>query len=481
MKIMNFVNKNGEIKRGITMAKEKTKQSKQIQWKQMLILVGCVYFVIDAFFVIFIMNIPKIYNTQTIQTVEKIETELKEILLVDDETALQVALTDFTEKNKVELVVLLPTQVVFTTVPTTDFSELDAYIDQDAFSRKVSYEYAVNNNNYQIFLAVYKSDFTAFFTTILCFVLFGVFLLCFIISVLLYIMFQKLVNPLKRLRDNIVKLKDYRLNEVGGAKDIADDYDRLSIELKHFTDDLQEKFESFTVRYTELEKELQAKQEKQNYKERLVTALVHDLKTPLNISNIEVERLGGQLPQTEIEKLEHNNMRVLESVNEVLEILKSDSIETDRIEMIDVVDISRKTLRLFKPLFQKRSIQFFLNAPAQLEIYFNAIEFKQILHNIVANASQYADDHGVFELEMDVVKHKLWIRAYNDKTDVKQIDFSRVFDLFYHINVGDNEFGSGIGMYTIKSMVQDCNGTVIFEPFEQGVQLIIELPLRKEL
>ncbi|TLG72688.1 sensor histidine kinase [Culicoidibacter larvae] len=450
--------------------------SKRIQWKRTIIIVGVAYAAVVLLLGIFIFNIPTFYYQLTKTNIENTVASVNQALADNDAEALEAIVND----TAMELVVVTETNVVFNTMPTTDFSVLKETIDTRALSYSAAYETKVDNQVYQVWMAIYKTDFQQFFIVAMLITFGGAVLLCAIMTGLLFYMFRKLVSPLKRLRDNIFKLKSYRLNEVASSQEISD-YDLLSEELTEFTEDLQGKLQSFTVSYTGLEQELQARQERSNYKEQLVTALVHDLKTPLNISSIQAEKMAQSAPASDADAFDvllRNNNRVLNDVNEVLTVLRMDEVsKLQESREIDVVEISRATLRLFQPMFQKRDIASFIDAPKSLLMQFNEIEFKQIMHNVISNASQYADIGGSFELEIDQLDGMVWIRAYNDKADVSQIQFDQVFDLFYRAGNNEHAFGSGVGMYTIKSMVEQHRGSCRFEAFDEGVQLIIELPL----
>jgi Signal transduction histidine kinase len=141
--------------------------------------------------------------------------------------------------------------------------------------------------------------------------------------------------------------------------------------------------------------------------------------------------------------------------------------------------LCKSLLKMFLPKFQEHGVTYYLNAPRSLNLRINPIEIKQILHNIIANASLYTKNNGEFEIDIYELDEYVHIEAYNDIDEQQTIDFERVFDLFYYVQ-GQSATSNGIGMFTIKAMVDANEGTCTFAPHNEGVLLHITLPLKSE-
>ncbi|TLG77472.1 sensor histidine kinase [Culicoidibacter larvae] len=454
-------------------------RNKKQLWRTAFYLIVVFYIVIVIGLAVLIFNIPMLYQRSEQQYIDDTKERINMILQTGDDVAGE--LRQLKGSADFDIVVKDGEMVVFSTVVETDFSELKIIADNNLLNYYSVYEVNNGTDDYQIWLAIYKMAPQYFFELTMSVIVFGVTILSLIMTVLIIIMFRKLIMPIRRLQTNILNLKDYRLAEVS-SKSNQVEYDNLSAELSEFSDDLQEKMQLVNDNYSSLERSLQKQEEKNIYQKRMASAIVHDLKTPINVAMIQAERLNKYLadnPEAQkiLTDLENLEIRLMGQVNDVLQIMNEETGFNDHVQRIDVVKVAKGILELFTTMFEERQLSVAIDAPEHLFGNFRPIELKQILHNIISNACQYADTGGEFILSFDEIDHQLVIAAYNDKQNTSLIDFNHVFDLFYHMSDDDIHFGSGIGMYTIKSMVQQYNGSCQFMPVENGVLLKIILPL----
>ncbi|TLG72760.1 sensor histidine kinase [Culicoidibacter larvae] len=456
---------------------------KQRKWSKLFYVIIAVYLVLIMLLSLLIFNIPTIYDTLTNNKVEEIKQEVLNVLDAGgSEAAMAEAFAAITESKSAELVVISPAAPIYSSMPTTDFALLNESISPDVLNYQGAFLYSgQDGTEYQVWLAVYQLSPQFLFEVVLAIVIGGVILLCAIIIVMIVIMFRNLISPLTRLRDNIFKLKEYRLNEVAPI-DADSEYDLLSEELSYFTDDLRGKFDSIGVQYTLLERELQERQEVYRDKLQLVRALIHDLKAPLSIEEMQIDQVRklveGDAEATAIlNEMEHNNQYLMSEIVDSLQILKQErGSAIAQKQDVDIIEVVRTMIRKFKPLFKERKIKHYLDGPRNLNIFIDPIQLKQLIHNVIANACSYTEAGGKFELEIYQQDSEIVLQAYNDLQDTSQIDFERVFDLFYSAGA-ENPNATGIGMYTIKTMVAANNGVCTFSPVGDGVCLEIRLPL----
>lgn len=453
------------------------------KWRTGFYAISAFYLLLVIVLATVIYNIPGIYAYFNSQRIDVIKSEVEGAFRTSDAAALPSAFELIDQKNNLELVVKQGENLVFSTNEETNFAELSKVLGEDALSYQSAFQIDSDSGTYQVWLGIYKFESQEFFELIMAIVIGTVIVLCLIITVLIVIIFRKLIMPLRRLQRNILNLKEYRFSEVA-ASDSSTEYDSLSEDLGEFSEDLQEKIESIDEKYTRLELELQRRQERIIYQSKLGSALVHDLKTPINVSMLYVERIQDKIDDNPeihrlLDRLVKNDELLLNQVNETLQVVSTEAMDMiGKAEDFDVVPVVRETLALFTPFFDQHSIEVFLETPQSLMVRAVRLEFKQIIHNIISNASQYADSNGKFELFVEAKDTALKIIAYNDKKDRSSIDFNRVFDLFYRADSGNkNVFGSGVGMHTIKSMAEEYRGTCIFEPVGNGVQLSVVLPI----
>lgn len=454
---------------------------KQYRWRKSFYLMSAIYILIVLILAIMTYRMPETYQKLENNRINEIRADLESALQKEKTADLTTALAKIKEKQTVDFAILSEQKFSYATVPNLDFEDLSQWVDDRTLSYHGAYKIKTETDTYQVWLAIYRMEPQIFFEHTLLFLISGVILLFTIVTFLMMTMFKNLVSPIKRLRDNILKLKSYQLTEVSNVA-YETEYDALSEELSEFTDDLQGKFTSMGVKYTGLERELQANREKSIYKEQLVSAMIHDLKTPLSISSIQAEltkeEINDEKVSKRMDKIEAKNQEILTEIKDVLTMINNDNVLADtKIETVDIVKVIRETFKRFAPIFEKKDIQYYVEIPREMLVKMRLIELKQILYNIISNVSQYTDPAGMFELSLYEEEGFLHLEAYNDKAAIDGIDFDHVFDLFYHSEIEKNAYSSGIGMYTIQSMVQQYGGVCTFSPRNQGVVLSIKIPM----
>lgn len=445
------------------------------------------YFAIVVFLVFLIYQMPAVYTNLNTQHIENTKAELQSTLNTQSGEQLTESLAAIQEQNNMELVVVTPESIVYASTPTADFAMLTEIFN----GQSLSYEGAKlfeteDGTTYQVWVAFYKIDSEAFFANMLIIMVVSVVILTVIIGLLLLVIFRQSIKPLARLRDNINKLRAYRLKELRGEDNSNADYDLLSKALGEFTDDLQGKFDTIGSEYTLLEQQLQEKQELYQTKMQMVQSLVHDTKAPISMELFSIKQLKEALTEypeliAKLDDMQQNNEELMEEIIDMMHIIKDK--ESDMLlekEVVDLAEIVRSTIRRFDAAIQEKNLFYTIDMPQKLPMFINKIQIKQLLFNIISNVCQYTEADGEFELMLYDEGEQLHIIAANDVQDTSSIDFDKVFELFYLPESNDNSTATGIGMYTIKHMVDIYKGTVRFEPSESGVVLTITIPNPKE-
>lgn len=455
---------------------------KNTRWKKLFYVLTITYFVFVLILAAALYLMSYMYNQLNIQHAEQMKSEITEILHTGDRSDLPQTLSDFEAANNIDLVVITPDELVYSSMPTADFAILNKTVNQEQISFYGAFTVEQDGIIYQVWTAVYKINSEQFFIIMMTAFVLAVLVLACIIIVLLLLVFRNSIKPLSRLRDNILKLRRYQLDEVA-AKANANEYDRLSQELSEFTDDLQEKMDVIGTQYSQLERELQEKQEQHISKINLVRSLIHDAKTPvslelLNISQLKKHDDDAEAYEKRLKNMEQNNRALLADILDIMKILNDDDLQTlAQKEVVDIVGEVKNLMLRFETAIKNKNLFFIADMPAFLEIKINRIQLKQLLYNIISNICQYTDAGGEFEMTIYEADGFLHIIAANDVSDTSGIDFARVFDLFYI--AGNNELSSGVGMYVIKQAAESLGGSAQFAPTEQGVRLSVQFPLLK--
>ena len=440
-----------------------------------------VFYVVELIFLIILLNrVPRIYYDMNKQHDVEVKNKLHELIQDKEEDELNKELDKMVTDGILDVVILQEDQVIYQSKPTTDFTELNDYINKKKVNLAEAYEIALKGEDYQIWLAVYNVDSVQFFSVLLGIIGSGILILCVISAVLYQIMFRRLIKPVRTLKERISGLKDYRLTSKGREK-IQSEYNVLSKELDEFAEDLDDKLKTINSEYTSLEYKLEAAAEQEQLKQQMIISLIHSLKSPLNISQIACEQgKHTEDPEELRQMLEHistGNDKVLKSVNEILQIMNGGKTRDYYAkEEVDLVRSTREVVNSFRLILNENKIIFILEAPKELYYFINPLVYRQILNNVISNAAKYTDEKGEFELRLYEDHGQIFIEAYNDKADLNAIDDERVFDAFYRIDHRDHYYSSGVGLYAVNNLVESCGGRCTFEKQKGRVKLTIVMP-----
>lgn len=431
-----------------------------------------------AVIVLLFLCFPMIYNhvekQRQDQKMEQVETILKE------NKQLSERLADAAKDSTVELLVLKQQRLVYESLPLQGkLSDLKQFVRKENLVFQRTYQY----KGYTIWLAFYPQKVQKRFNQLVIFICLLITALVLLMILVIYYIYHQLLEPLKKLRTSILALKKFNFDQAILITEFKDEKGLLA-DLSAFSKELKTNMDEIGTKFTDLELQLQAEQDLNAYKKKLINSLIHDLKTPLSIMIMSVELLleNERLPEAvknQLSELLKRQNTTLMNINDILKA-SNQQLEIVTDEPIDLIPIIRQTLDHFQVLMKNKGLFGDINMPQRVTLKMSQIEAEQLLHNILSNVINYSPANEEFTLDVDEKDDQLILTIANEVDDLSQIDFDHVFDLFYHSQTAKNEFSTGLGMYTIAAIVQRNKGTYSFYPHEGKAYLTITLPIKGE-
>lgn len=431
-----------------------------------------------AVIVLLFLCFPMIYNhvekQRQDQKMEQVETILKE------NKQLSERLADAAEDSTVELLVLKQQRLVYESLPLQGkLADLKQFVRKENLVFQRTYQY----KGYTIWLAFYPKKIQKRFNQLVIFICLLITALVLLMILVIYYIYHQLLEPLKKLRTSILALKKFNFDQAILITEFKDEKGLLA-DLSTFSKELKTNMDEIGTKFTDLELQLQAEQDLNAYKKKLINSLIHDLKTPLSIMIMSVELLleNERLPEAVKNQLSELLKRQNTTLTNINDILKASNQQLEIVtdEPIDLIPIIRQTLDHFQVLMKNKGLFGDINMPQRVTLKMSQIEAEQLLHNILSNVINYSPANEEFTLDIDEKEDQLVMTVANEVDDLSQIDFDHVFDLFYHSQTAKNEFSTGLGMYTIAAIVQRNKGSYSFYPHEGKAYLTITLPIKGE-
>jgi len=175
--------------------------------------------------------------------------------------------------------------------------------------------------------------------------------------------------------------------------------------------------------------------------------------------------------------------RMITLLNDTLTLNSSEDTEiVFKFEKIDIVDLIDQTIFEFRGEANKKGIELiFSNKEKDIPLVnCNKKMIRVVLQNLIENALKYSSNHGKIRISVKKIDNGIEIFVEDFGIGIKEENKEKIFQRFYRAEnarkVDPN--GSGLGLYTIKKIVEDHGGMISFKSMEGvGTTFFVMLPL----
>jgi signal transduction histidine kinase/DNA-binding response OmpR family regulator/ligand-binding sensor domain-containing protein len=222
---------------------------------------------------------------------------------------------------------------------------------------------------------------------------------------------------------------------------------------------------------------------------RLFTDISHELKTPLTLISLPLQKLldksksksenkeGLELIYTNVQRL--NNL-----VNQVVDFRR---LEAGKIQLEvspgDLVQHLRNISSYYKPLIHEKNIRFEFTCNLQeLWVKYDADKLEKIVVNLLSNAFKYTPENEKVELiaKFDLPSERLQLWVNDSGPGIPLGMQQHIFDRFFRLKSDKPTRipGSGIGLSLVKELVKLHRGTIeVISDGIHGSSFYVTLPV----
>lgn len=257
---------------------------------------------------------------------------------------------------------------------------------------------------------------------------------------------------------------------------------RIEGELRMLNEELEKRVEERTK---ELGDTIVRLQETERMRETFVSALTHDLRTPLVAERRALDLLESQkhnLPEKLVplaERLIRNNDDLLEMVNKLLETYQ---YESGRVRLL-IDSLSLQTLisncmDKLLPLAQAKHIELVNNIPEAFPaIEADTHQLQRVCINLIGNAVENVQNGGKIELNAQDQGESVLLTVSDNGPGIPPDVLPHLFDRYFLVQQNKKKIGSGLGLSICKLIVDLHSGTIRAESEAgQGTRFFIMLP-----
>ena len=210
-----------------------------------------------------------------------------------------------------------------------------------------------------------------------------------------------------------------------------------------------------------------------NFKNKILGMLSHEIRSPLKIINIFIDRISRKTKDETIadylKTIKFTNNSLLIQANQILEYTKNQEkqIELRPIEFTLRTEIE-SILRAFEPYIESKNNVFEVKNELHPEtiVFADNIKIHQVFTNILGNANKFTED-GKIEVNItaDQVYEntlKLSVTVSDTGAGISKSDIKKIFEPYFQ-GVLSNEIdnlGAGLGLNLCKEIIDLFQGTI---------------------
>lgn len=219
----------------------------------------------------------------------------------------------------------------------------------------------------------------------------------------------------------------------------------------------------------------------------------HEFRTPLTLILGPVQQWisnsQSSVPPEGLELIRRNAARLLELVNQLLELSQ---LESGRLKLDptagDIAQVLRILAHTYGSMAEQAGIEYEIDLPQEsIPAGFDRDKLEKIVGNLLSNAFKNTPAGGRVSIQASIKASCLHLTVTDTGRGIAQEDQEKIFERFYQVESREGEQGrmgpgSGIGLALVKELVQLHGGRISVESaLGKGAAFRVELPFHQPL
>lgn len=226
------------------------------------------------------------------------------------------------------------------------------------------------------------------------------------------------------------------------------------------------------------EEEMKASLEKEielgALKSRFVSMASHEFRTPLSGILSSASLIGKYTSEEEDEKRQKHVKRIRSSVQNLTNIL-NDFLSMDRLQSgkvslhpseFMIQELVHEIMEDMQSMLENGKSFSYEHQGENIPVIMDRNIMKNIILNLVSNATKYSDPGTVIELRTRLIGDELTLEVEDHGIGIPEGDKKHMFERFFRAQNATNIKGTGLGLNIVKRYLVLLNGTIEFESRE---------------
>ena len=227
-------------------------------------------------------------------------------------------------------------------------------------------------------------------------------------------------------------------------------------------------------------------------KDKFLSIIAHDLKSPFNsiigfsevlIEQVEIEDLESIKEYAAI--IRNSSQRAMNLLSNLMQWSQS---QTGRMNFAPVYfemgDIVNEIELLFSNIAVQKSISITKELPVGMLVFADKAMISTILRNLISNALKFSNQGGQINISAEVKQNDVWVSVSDTGVGMSRSAIDKIFriDSKYSTPGTQNEIGTGLGLILCKEFVEKHNGKIYIESEpDKGSKFYFTIPFKENL
>ncbi len=237
----------------------------------------------------------------------------------------------------------------------------------------------------------------------------------------------------------------------------------------------------------EARKALDRERELNELKSKFVSIASHEFRTPLSTVMSSASLISQYIERQEVAKVSKHVQRIKSSVNHLTSIL-NDFLSLGKLEE-GKVDINKEVIPVGEFLNEVTEEIISSLKPGQTlkhscepgvhEVHSDSRILRNILFNLISNASKYSDDNKPIIIECFRQRDQVGFAIRDEGIGIPQEDQKHMFDRFFRASNAGQVQGTGLGLNIVKRYAELLGGTISFtSEYGKGSTFTVFIPIQ---
>ena len=229
-----------------------------------------------------------------------------------------------------------------------------------------------------------------------------------------------------------------------------------------------------------------------NFKNRILGMLSHELRSPLKIIGIFINRINKKTTDENIKEylksISFTNNTLLMQANQILEYTKNQQVENKLVPVVfNLKNEINAILTAIEPYIETRNNKFVIveDIDTYISCFSDNTKINQIFMNILGNANKFTENGTITVKTLAKIKDKNTVSLTTEISDngvgISKSDLEKIFEPYYQGIISDEveNLGAGLGLSLCKELVELYNGTISVESeLHKGTSVLFTINLK---